>query len=74
MDTKKWLEYHNSQALLNHADIVREQLRNGTYEGSAPFADEEDLDAQISQAQADVEAYESAEEPRSGLLGWLFGK
>lgn len=73
MDTKKWLEYHNSQVLLNAADLVRSQLRSGTYEGMEPIEDEQELDEKIAQAQADVEAYESAEE-NQGFFGWLFGK
>lgn len=78
MSTRDEIRIHHAQSLLNGQDEIREAVRNGTYRGHAPIADEEELDQMIEEAQSDVEdaglgwGYPENEK-RGGLLGWLLG-
>lgn len=56
MGSKEWLRYHNAWQLVNAEEVLREQVRNGTYAGREPIADEWQLDQMLKQARNEIEA------------------
>ena len=56
MSSKEWKRFYHAQSLINGEDAIREMVREGTYAGIEPIADEWELDRKLKQVRREVEA------------------